>query len=114
VIYCGSAELPALAPATNPRIKRQTQPWPEPSESVRPFSVSRHLLASWSGAVRFRTSALLLALLLAVGRLSAFQAEHIPSWHKSSERYALWPVAAGCHRSLLLLSRLLSPAMRPR
>jgi hypothetical protein len=43
-----------------------------------------------------------------------FQAGHIPSWHKSSERYALWPVAAGCHRSLLLLSRLLSPAMRPR
>jgi hypothetical protein len=47
-------------------------------------------------------------------RPSAFQAGHIPSWHKSSERYALWPVAAGCHRSLLLLSPLLSPAMRPR
>jgi len=43
----------------------------------------------------------------------SFQAGHIPSWHKSSERYALWPVAAGCHKSLVLLSRLLSPAMRP-
>jgi len=43
-----------------------------------------------------------------------FRPDISPSWHKSSERYALWPVAAGCHRSLLLLSRLLSPAMRPR
>ena len=41
-------------------------------------------------------------------RPSAFQAGHIPSWHKSSERYALSPVAADSGRLLLLLSPLLS------
>jgi hypothetical protein len=41
-------------------------------------------------------------------RPSAFQAGHIPSWHKLCERYALSPVIAACHRLLLLLSPLLS------
>ncbi len=62
----------------SPRIKRQTQPWPEPSESVRPFGVSRHSLATCpvpSGSVH---RALLLALLLAAGRLSAFQGTELP------------------------------------
>jgi hypothetical protein len=39
---------------------------------------------------------------------SAFQAEHIPSWRGSCERYALSPVADGGRWSLLLLSPLLS------
>jgi hypothetical protein len=60
-------------PAVDPRIKRQAQPRPESSESVRPFGLSRHLLARWSAAVRFRTSALLLALLLAAIQMSAFR-----------------------------------------
>ena len=37
-------------------------------------------------------------------RPPAFQAGHIPSWHKSSERYALSLVAAGSRWLLLLLS----------
>jgi hypothetical protein len=41
----------------------------EPFESVRPFGVSRHSLASWSGAVRSRASAFLVALLFASARL---------------------------------------------
>jgi hypothetical protein len=40
-------------------IKRQAQPWLEPSGSVRAFGVSRHALASCSVALRFRASALL-------------------------------------------------------
>jgi hypothetical protein len=39
-------------------------------------------------------------------RPSAFQAGHIPSWHKSCECYALWLVAADS--GWLLLSPLLS------
>ena len=42
----------------------------------------------------------------------AFQAGHIPSWRGSCERYALLPVAAGGRWSLLLLSPLLSIAVR--
>ena len=42
------------------------------------------------------------------GRPSAFQAGHIPSWHRSCESYALSPVAAACRWLLLLLSPLLS------
>jgi hypothetical protein len=124
VLRCpaGSRLLAALLAARSvldPRIKRQAQPWPEPSESVRPFGGTRHSLVSWSGAVRFRASALLLALLLAVGRLSAFQAGHIPSRRECCERDALSPVAAVCRCSLLLLSPLLSAAgavfrFRPR
>jgi hypothetical protein len=53
---------------SDPRIKRQARPWPEPSASARSFSMSRYLLPSWSGAARFRAS----ALPLAVGRLSAY------------------------------------------
>jgi hypothetical protein len=39
-----------------------------------------------------------------VERPSVFQAGHISSWRGSCERYALPPVAAGCHWLLLLLS----------
>src|SRR5262249_27989792 len=53
----------------NPRIKRQAQPWQEPSVSVWPFGVSRHGLASRSVGVRSPSSALLLELLLTVGPL---------------------------------------------
>ena len=42
--------------------------------------------------------------------LPAFQAGHIPSWHKSCECYALWLVAADSGWLLLLLSTLLSVA----
>jgi hypothetical protein len=45
-------------------------------------------------------------------RPSAFQAGHIPSWRGSCERYPLSPVAAGSRWLLLLLSRLLSAAVR--
>jgi hypothetical protein len=48
----------------------------------------------------------------AVERPSAFQAGHMPSWRVSCECYALSPVAAGGHWWLLLLSRLLSAAVR--
>jgi hypothetical protein len=44
----------------------------------------------------------------------SFQAEHIPSWHGSRERYALSPVAAACRWSLLLLSPLLSATVAGR
>jgi hypothetical protein len=53
-------------------------------------------------------------------RPSAFQAGHIPSWRKFSERYALPTVAADSGWLLLLLSPLLSAqrrysmAIRPR
>ncbi len=43
---------------------------------------------------------------------SAFQAGHIPCWHGSSESYALSPVAAACRWLLVLLSPLLSAAIR--
>jgi hypothetical protein len=44
----------------------------------------------------------------------SFQAGHIPSSRESCERYALSPVAAACRWSLLLLSPLLSAALRER
>jgi len=47
-----------------------------------------------------------------IERPSAFQAGHIPSWHRSCECYALWPVAAVSGWLLLLLSPLLSAAGR--
>jgi hypothetical protein len=47
-----------------------------------------------------------------IRRPSAFQAGHIPSWRGSCERYALWQVAGASRRSLLLLSPLLSAAVR--
>ena len=46
-------------------------------------------------------------------RPSVFQAGHIPSWRGSCERYGLSPVAVACRWSLLLLSPLLSAAIRP-
>src|SRR5690242_393189 len=49
---------------------------------------------------------------VAVERPSAFQAGHIPSWRGSPERHALSPVVAGGRWWLLLLSRLLSAAVR--
>ena len=49
----------AQQPGLDPRIKRRAQPWLEQSESVWPFGVSRYSLASWSVAVRYRASALL-------------------------------------------------------
>jgi hypothetical protein len=45
-------------------------------------------------------------------RPSAFQAGHIPSWHRSCESYALSPVAGACRWLLLLLSPLLSAPVR--
>ena len=51
--------------------------------------------------------------LVLTGRPSVFQAGHIPSWRGSCERYALSPVAAASHWSLLLLSRLLSTRRTP-
>ena len=45
-------------------------------------------------------------------RPSAFQAGHIPSWRGSCERYALSSVAAVSRWLLLLLSPLLSAALR--
>jgi len=48
----------------------------------------------------------------AVERLSAFQARHIPSWHESCERYRPSLIAAACCWLLLLLSPLLSAAIR--
>jgi hypothetical protein len=48
----------------------------------------------------------------AVERPSAFQAGNIPSWRGSDECYALSPVAAGSRGLLLLLSPLLSAAVR--
>jgi hypothetical protein len=47
-------------------------------------------------------------------RPSAFQAEHIPSWRGSYERYALSLVGAASRWLLLLLSLLLSAAHRVR
>jgi hypothetical protein len=47
-------------------------------------------------------------------RPSAFQAGHIPSWRRSCQCHALSPVAAGVGWWLLLLSRLLSAAVRRR
>jgi hypothetical protein len=49
---------------------------------------------------------------VAVERLSANQAGHIPSWRGLYERYALSPVADACRWLPLLLSPLLSVAVR--
>src|SRR5215471_10528740 len=45
-------------------------------------------------------------------RPSAFQAGHIPSWHRSCESYALSLVAGACRWLLLSLSPLLSAPVR--
>ena len=80
----------------------------KPSESVRPFGVSRYSLPSRSDAIRFRTS----ALLLAAGRLSAFQAGHTASCCMMRERPWVLVTAEGRRWLLLLLSPLLSVAVR--
>ena len=73
-----SAALLAARPGPDLRIKSQAQPWPELSESVQSFGMSRHLMPSWSDAIRLRSSVLLLALLLGTGRPSAFRPDISP------------------------------------
>jgi hypothetical protein len=54
-----SSAVGGLRGSRRPADQSQAQPWLEPSGSVRAFGVSRHALASWPVAVRFRASALL-------------------------------------------------------
>ena len=94
--------------ARHARIKRRARPSSRPFESVRPPARPHSSYSARYGEVRFRTSALLLALLLAARRLSAFQAEYIPRSRGSCGCYALPPVGGGGRWALLLLSLLLS------
>ena len=70
-------------------------------------SLAEPRLATW--LARWSAPALVSS---APRRLSAFQAGHIPSWHRSCGRYALSLVAAGSWWLLPLLSPLLSTAVR--
>jgi hypothetical protein len=76
----------ATGASADPRIKRQARPVLNPSESARSFGMVRHSLLSSSAVVFVSPSALLLALLPAARRPSAFQAGHILSRYGSCER----------------------------
>jgi hypothetical protein len=109
LVCCTAFGLASKRHNADPRIRRWTNLWLQPRESVRSFGVSRHPLAIWSVAVRFYVS----VLLLVQRRASAFQAGHIPSCCMTCECLWVLPTVDTCRWLLLLLSPRARPCPDP-